>query len=80
MFYFVVRVCVYLLAITLTLWLLPGIQVDYGRIIEGAIDELNAELAAEPSVTPEAAQAILLVVQYGGPFLFFLGLAIFFCF
>ena len=80
MFYFVVRVCVYLLAITLTLWLLPGIQVDYGRIIEGAIDELNAELAAEPSVTPEAAQAILLVVQYGGPFLFFLGLAIFFWF
>ena len=46
MLYFVVRVGVYLLALTLTLWLLPGIHVDVEGIIEMPIDQLAAELAA----------------------------------
>ena len=80
MIYFVVRISVYLLALTLTLWLLPGIHVDFARIIEVPIDELATELAAQPNITPSVAQAVLVFIQYGIPFLFFLGLAFVFWF
>ena len=83
MLYFIVRVFVYVLAILLTLWLLPGVHVDMRQFTDVPMAEVRAELAADPDITPEQEQLVLTVVgavQVVGPLLLILGLAFAFWF
>jgi ubiquinone biosynthesis protein len=83
MLYFIVRVFVYVLAILLTLWLLPGVHVNMRQVTDVPMAEVRAELAADPDITPEQEQLALTVVsavQVVGPVLLILGLAFAFWF
>jgi ubiquinone biosynthesis protein len=83
MLYFIVRVFVYVLAILLTLWLLPGVHIDMRQFTEIPIEEVRAELAADADITPEQEQLILNLVaslQVIGPLALILVLAFAFWF
>ncbi len=78
MLYFIVRICVYVLAILMTLWLLPGVHIDMRPFTDIPMAELSADLAADPDTSPEVDQAIINAVsslRIVGPLLMILGLA-----
>ena len=83
MLYFIVRVFVYVLAILLTLWLLPGVHIDMHQFTDIPMAEVRAELATDPDITPEQEQLALTAVsavQVVGPLLLILGMAFAFWF
>ncbi len=79
MLYFIVRVCVYMLAILMTLWLLPGVHLDLREFTNIPMAELRANLAADTGTSPEVDQMIISFVgslRIVGPVLLFIGLAL----
>ena len=79
MLYFIVRVCVYMLAILMTLWLLPGVHLDLREFTNIPMAELRANLAADTGTSPEVDQVIINMVgslRVVGPVLLFIGLAL----
>ena len=46
MLYFIVRVSVYVFALLLTIWLLPGVRIDLHELDSLTMEQVRAELAA----------------------------------
>ena len=62
MLYFFVRVSVYVFALLMTIWLLPGVRINLQELDNISMEQVRAELAADPAVTAEQEQIALAVV------------------
>ena len=51
MLYFFVRVSVYVFALLMTIWLLPGVRINLQELDNISMEQVRAELAADPAVT-----------------------------
>lgn len=61
MLYFIVRVSVYVFALLLTIWLLPGVRIDMHELDSISTEQVQAELLSAQH-TSDQEQLVLVVV------------------